>query len=197
MYVVKHIPRANMRAPLPLSPSADQTPKADRHATPTPLTHHHAASHLPLASASSRGLSATAITDFARWPRRTRTTTNCRFVQSLSVFRPPDNKRPSVEDSNEDEKSKMVIHVEKEEPQSFFNHCLGVTKKSTVKHRRFTDIEREFLTELYKEDQLHERKSREDTDVHISGHGKPLSDQQVTDRVYRFKRTLKKVGASI
>ena len=54
----------------------------------------------------------------------------------------------------------------------------GSAVKKTKTQRRFTRVEKAILEDRYKNDQLNDRKDREDVDVLISGDGKPLSKRR-------------------
>ena len=67
----------------------------------------------------------------------------------------------------------------------------SVVKKSKFQHR-FTGVEKEILEERYKNENLKDRKVRDDVTVLISLDGKPLSTEQVRMWVDNFKTSLKR-----
>ncbi len=61
------------------------------------------------------------------------------------------------------------------------------------KHNRvFTGVEKTIIEDRYKNDQLNDKKSREDVETLTSGDGKPLSTEEVRIWVDNFKVSLKK-----
>ena len=68
---------------------------------------------------------------------------------------------------------------------------VSVVKKSKFQHR-FTGVEKAILEDRYKNEQLNDRKDREDVTTLISLDGNPLSVEQVRIWVDNFKTSLKR-----